>query len=476
MDLQYPAGAPPGQPLAARSSFCGLERLVEDAVTAASQTALEDHSFLAVGVEAGARRSINGAVPGAVAGAAADRSGGGTNDGAARSAAGGAFLDLHLLAVRLALCPVAGEYRLVDAVHVDDGIGMGRAAGNAGRDHYGGKEAKESVHEKPQVAPRTLFNDNGGFRLTGHRHSMAASSHENTARAILYAFLANFGIALSKTWAAWLTGSGSMLAEAIHSYADSGNQVLLYLGIRQSTREPDAKHPLGYGKLSYFWSFIVAMLLFSVGGLFSVYEGFHKLGAPEPLNQIWVALLVLGVAIVLEGFSTYGCLREIKALRGERPFRSWLRHTRNSALVVVLGEDIAALLGLVLAFVFLSLASVTGDPVYDAIGSMCIGVVLIVVSIFLSIRVRSLLVGQSADPEIQEAIQAVIAETDDVVEVFNTITIQFGPDTMLATKIRLREGLSMQSGVAAINALERRLKETIPALKWCFVEPDLTDR
>lgn len=304
---------------------------------------------------------------------------------------------------------------------------------------------------------------------------MSSSSHESTARAILYAFLANFGIALAKTWASWLTGSGSMLAEAIHSYADTGNQVLLYLGLKQSTKPPSKKHPLGYGKLSYFWSFIVAMLLFSVGGLFSIYEGLHKLNAPEPLSQLWVALVVLGFAIVLESFSLLGCLREIRVLRGERPFRAWLRHTRNSALVVVLGEDIAALLGLVLAFGFLTLAAVTGDPVFDAIGSMCIGVILVVISVFLSMRVRSLLVGQSADPEIQAAIQEIIDNEPDVERIYNTITMQFGPDTMLATKIKLRAGISMECGVSTINTLERRLKQQIPGLKWSFVEPDVTD-
>jgi len=157
---------------------------------------------------------------------------------------------------------------------------------------------------------------------------------------------ANFGIAIAKTWAAMVTGSGSMLAEAIHSYADACNQVLLYYGLRQSTRAPDVEHPLGYGKVSYFWSFIVAALLFSVGGLFSIYEGVHKFMQPEPLAQAWVALLVLAVAIVLESFSLLGALREIARIRGERPFREWLRHTRNSALVVVFGEDVAALLGL----------------------------------------------------------------------------------------------------------------------------------
>jgi cation diffusion facilitator family transporter len=266
-----------------------------------------------------------------------------------------------------------------------------------------------------------------------------------------------------------------MLAEAIHSYADSGNQVLLYLGLKQGRRPPDADHPLGYGKLSYFWSFIVAMLLFSVGGLFSIYEGLHKFSHPEPLNKVWVALAVLAVAIVLEGSSLYGCLREVAHIRGERPFREWLKHTRNSALVVVFGEDVAALIGLGLAFVFLSIAVVTGNPVFDAIGSMCIGVVLIVISVFLSARVRSLLVGSSADPIIREVIDKIIAEDDAVEELLNTITLQFGPDTMLAAKIRMRPGVDLTSAVRSINMLERRLKQEVPQLKWCFIEPDEAD-
>lgn len=304
---------------------------------------------------------------------------------------------------------------------------------------------------------------------------MASASHGSTARAILYAFLANSGIAIAKGWAAWLTGSGSMLAEAIHSVADAGNQVLLFLGLRQSTKPPDAEHPLGYGKLSYFWSFIVAVLLFSMGGLFSIYEGFHKLEHPEPLTQVWVAILVLVFAIVLEGFSLLGCLREIRNVRGLRAFGDWLEHTRNSELVVVLGEDIAALLGLLLALGFLSLASVTGNTTYDAYGSISIGVVLIVVSIFVAMRVRSLLVGRSADPLIQEAIDEIIAQQTDIEQVFNTITMQFGPDTMLAAKIKMRPGLDVDAAVRSINALERRLKEEVPNLEWCFIEPDLVD-
>lgn len=304
---------------------------------------------------------------------------------------------------------------------------------------------------------------------------MASSTHDSIARAILYAFLANFGIAIAKTWAAVLTGSGSMLAEAIHSYADTCNQVLLYLGLKQSQRPPDDEHPLGYGKLSYFWSFIVAILLFTMGGLFSIYEGVHKLQNPEPLSQIWIAIVVLFLAMLLEGLSLYGVLREIKKVRGEKSFREWLRHTRESELVVVLGEDIGAQLGLVLALGFLVVAQITGDPVYDALGSICIGVVLIFISAFVAWRIRSLLVGRSADPDIQKAIDDVIAGQEGIEFVFNTITMQFGPDTMLAAKIKMRPDMNIREAVASINALERELKARVPKLKWCFIEPDVED-
>jgi len=304
---------------------------------------------------------------------------------------------------------------------------------------------------------------------------MASSPQNSTARAILYAFLANFCIAIAKTWAAWLTGSGSMLAEAIHSYADTGNQVLLYLGLKQSQRPPDKEHPLGYGKLSYFWSFIVALLLFSMGGLFSIYEGLHKLHNPGELSQIWVAIVVLVLAILLEGASLVGCLREIRLVRGKRPFLEWLKHTRNSELVVVLGEDIGAQIGLIMALGFLIAAGITGNSIYDAFGSICIGAVLIVISMFITWRIRALLVGRSADPEIQKMIDEIIARQDGIDFVFNVITIQLGPDTMLAAKIKMRDGMAVEAAVASINALERELKERIPKLKWCFIEPDVTD-
>ena len=304
---------------------------------------------------------------------------------------------------------------------------------------------------------------------------MASDTHNSTARAILYAFLANFGIALAKTWAAWVTGSGSMLAEAIHSYADTGNQVLLFLGLKQSQRPADSEHPLGYGKLSYFWSFVVALLLFSMGGLFSIYEGIHKLQHPEPLSKIWIAILVLIFAIILETTSLLGALREIRKVRGARPFREWLHNTRNAELVVVLGEDIGAQLGLILALGFLIMAAITGNPVYDAMGSICIGVVLFVISLFVASRVRSLLVGRSADPNVQRTIDTVISGHKEIEHVFNTITIQYGSDTMLAAKVKMRSDLNIEEAVGYINAMEVDLKQKIPNLKWVFIEPDIAD-
>ena len=301
------------------------------------------------------------------------------------------------------------------------------------------------------------------------------SSGESSAKAILYAFLANLGIALSKLGAALYTNSGSMLAESIHSFADCGNQVLLYVGLRQSQRPPTPQYPLGQGKISYFWSFIVALMLFSVGGLFSIQEGWHKLHAPEPIKQAWIALLVLGVSIVLETFSTLGCLREIGKLRRGRTLRQWLKQTRNAELVVVLGEDVAALIGLALAFIFVSLAAITGNPLYDALGSIVIGVVLIIVSIFIAVRIKGLIVGRSAEEDLQAALRAQIEASDGIEDLLNAITLQLGPQVMLAIKVRMMAGTTLAQAVAQLNALERNIKAKFPEIAWCFVEPDITD-
>lgn len=304
---------------------------------------------------------------------------------------------------------------------------------------------------------------------------MSSSQHASSTRAILYAFLANLGIAIAKSAAAAYTASGSMLAEAIHSFADCGNQVLLYIGLRQAEKPADDKHPLGYGKITYFWSFIVAILLFSMGGLFSIYEGWHKLQTPEPLNQTWVALTVLAISIVLEFFSLLGALREIRTVKGKKSFLDWLRHTSNAELVVVLGEDNAAILGLLLAFIFIYAAAITGNPVYDACGSICIGIILITVSVFISWRIRALIVGQSAEPELEALIETIIAGDANIETCLNIITLQFGSQVMLALKLKMKTGISIEEAVQNINNLEKNIKRQVPAVAWCFVEPDIAD-
>lgn len=297
----------------------------------------------------------------------------------------------------------------------------------------------------------------------------------STKRAIMYALAANLGIAVAKGVAAFITGSGSMLAETIHSSADSINQMLLFLGIRRSGRAPTADHPLGYGKVVYFWSFIVAILLFSLGGIFSIFEGINKIRAPEQLHDIWIAVAVLCVSIVLELSSLAGALREVNRMRGGRSFLQWLRVTRNSEIVVVLGEDSAAVVGLLLALVFVLLSYLTHEPLYDAAGSIVIGAILMIISILLVIRMKSLLIGKSADPEMIAFIRDFISLDPAIKDVYNVITIQVGPYIMLAAKIRMIPGLKITEACKKINALEKRIKEQYPEVRWSFIEPDIAD-
>ena len=297
----------------------------------------------------------------------------------------------------------------------------------------------------------------------------------NPTRAIMYAFFANLGVAVAKAIAAYFTGSSSAIAEVMHSIADCGNQLLLLVGLKRARKSADVEHPLGYGKASYFWSFMVAILLFSVGGLLSIYEGAHKLLQPEAMSHVWILFAVLFASIVMEGFSLRGCLVEIKKARGERTLREWIRHTRSSELLVVLGEDYAALVGLCLAIIFVMLAVFTGNPVYDAVGSICIGVLLVAVAVFISIKVKALLIGRSADPETVAKIKSIIVNDEDVLELYNAVTLQLGPKAMLAIKIRMRESMPVGDAARAINELERNIKALIPDIGWCFVEIDVED-
>ncbi len=299
------------------------------------------------------------------------------------------------------------------------------------------------------------------------------SSENASVKSILFALLANFGIAVTKTVASVMTGSGSMLAEAIHSYADCANQGLLFLGLKQAKKEPDENHPLGHGKEIYFWSFIVALMLFSMGGLFSIYEGVHKLSAHEGLKSPMIAIVVLSISIVLEAFSLYGCITQInKVKRKGVSLWQWAKNSRQSELVVILGEDIAALFGLVFALIAISLAAITGNPVFDALGSIFIGVLLLVVSLFLGIKVKRLLVGQSAEKETRDEIKTLLDSRTEISKVLNIITLQLGDYIMVSVKARMKDVQTDEELVSNINVCEKVLKESDPQIRWVFFEPD----
>ena len=293
---------------------------------------------------------------------------------------------------------------------------------------------------------------------------------------VLKSLAVNAVIATSKGIAAGLTGSGAMLAETLHSLADCGNQLLLLLGIRQSKRPADAKHPLGYGRTMYFWSFIVALLLFFGGGVFSAYEGIHKIRHPEPVGDITIALVILGLSIALESWSTYGNIKLMNARRGDTGFFRYMRETKDSDLIVVFGENSAAVLGLVLAMVFIIISKVTNDGRWDAVGSLAIGVVLVGVATFLAKEVKSLLVGEGADPIVLAAAQKLVDDDPNVVKMIRILSIQQGPgEIVVAMKLKFRDGLDTKQLVAAINAFEVELEKRVPEVKWSFIEPDDTD-
>jgi len=298
------------------------------------------------------------------------------------------------------------------------------------------------------------------------------SAQADSLKSVLYALAANFGIALAKSVAAVITRSGSMLAEAIHSFADCGNQALLLWGMKSAKQQPDDDHPLGYGKAIYFWSFVVAILLFSVGGLFSIYEGWHKLHSTEPLNRPWIALGVLLFSIVLESFSMAGCMREVNKVRVGRSWFRWFRESRQAELVVIFGEDLAALCGLTLAFFAVLATMLTGNLVYDALGSIAIGVLLVVVAFFVSVEVKAMLVGQSAESPVRQGIHDFIGRASSVEQVLNVITLHFGDDVMVAIKARFREVPSVAELSKRINEIEGGLKQAYPQIKWIFFEPD----
>ncbi|MBI3131983.1 MAG: cation diffusion facilitator family transporter [Acidobacteria bacterium] len=298
---------------------------------------------------------------------------------------------------------------------------------------------------------------------------MSASS----SKAVLLALVANGGIAIAKLAVYLLTRSSAMLTEAIHSAADCANQVLLFIGMSQGRKAADARHPLGKGQAAFLASFLVALLLFSVGGLYSLIEGIHKIRHPETPHMLGWAVGLLIFAILLEGYSMGGALKAADAERGRTPLLRFMKQSSSTELVVVLAEDFAALLGLVVALAAVLLVMTTGNPVWDGVGSVIIGLILIGVALFVGVEVTSLLLNEAPPLALRAALREAVAQDPAVAEVLNLIAVVIGSDRlMVALKIRFHEQASGQGLVEAINALEGRLKARFPQIQHLFVEPD----
>jgi cation diffusion facilitator family transporter len=297
----------------------------------------------------------------------------------------------------------------------------------------------------------------------------------DSVKSIIFALFANLAIAVSKLIAAAVTGSGSMMAESIHSLADTGNQLLLLLGIKRAKQPPTPDYPLGFGKAIYFWSFIVALMLFSMGGVFSIYEGFHKFHHPESLNYPYIAIGVILFSMIAESVSMWGCLREVNKERRGRTLKQWFKETRQSDLLVVFGEDLAALLGLSFALIAIILTIITGNPAYDAMGSISIGVLLVVIAFLIGIEVQALLIGQSVEPEKRVQMLKFLETQAEIDQVFNLLTLQLGKDVMVAVKAKMAKTDSAEALVEAINRCETAFKKAYPQVLWLFFEPDLKD-
>jgi cation diffusion facilitator family transporter len=293
---------------------------------------------------------------------------------------------------------------------------------------------------------------------------------------ILRALGANFLIACAKGVGAVVTGSASMLAETLHSLSDCVNQLLLLLGLKQAKKPATERYPLGRGRELYFWSFMVAMLLFLGGGAYSLYEGMHKFLHPSPVHDPYIAIAILAFSLAIEGWAMWGALKTMNDRRGDRSILRYMRETKDSDLVVIFGEDSAAVMGLAVALIAVTVAWITGDPHFDAIGTLGIGVVLIGVAVFLAVEVKSLLLGESADPSLLADIGEIAAQDARIEKVLRAITVQQGPgEILVACKLKYKPGISGEEMVASINEFEQRLQTKVTEVKWSFVEPDWTD-
>lgn len=293
-------------------------------------------------------------------------------------------------------------------------------------------------------------------------------------KAIIAALLANTGIAITKFIAFLLSGSSAMLAESVHSVADAGNQLLLLLGGRRSRREADAEHPFGYGRVRYVYAFVVAIILFSIGGVFSLYEGVSKLQDPHPLENAWLPIVVLVIAMVLESFSLRTAVRESNHVRGTQGWIQFIRRAKAPELPVVLLEDVAALLGLTFALFGVGLTILTGDAMWDAIGTIVIGVLLVLVAIVLGIETKSLLVGEGASVADVRAIRQALGDHNAVTSVVHMKTLYLGPDELLVgAKVAFEPGASIEQVAAVIDELEVAVRSAVPTARVIYIEPGL---
>jgi len=293
-------------------------------------------------------------------------------------------------------------------------------------------------------------------------------------RAIVAAMLANLGIAVTKLIAALFSGSGAMLAEAVHSFADTINQVLLLIGGRRSRKEADEEHPFGYGRARFLDGFLVAIILFSVGGAYSIYEGVHKLQNPEPLEVPWLPIAVILISMVLEGFSFRTARHESLPFKGSGSWVSFIRRAKAPELPIVLLEDTAALTGLGFALLGVGLTIITGNPVFDAIGTLFIGALLIAVALILGIETKSLLIGEGASPENVATIRDALNAHPTVESLIHMKTLYLGPDElMIAAKVAFPKATRLVEIATAIDALEAELRSRIPAARVIYIEPDL---
>lgn len=299
-------------------------------------------------------------------------------------------------------------------------------------------------------------------------------STEGGMRAVIAALLANLGIAVAKFIAFAFTGSSSMLSEAIHSVADSGNQVLLLIGNKRAKKAADEEHNFGYGRRRYVYGFVVAIVLFLVGGLFSLYEGWHKWQHPEPLSDWWIAVVVLLVAVVLEGFSFRTAIKEANHSRGRRSLLRFVRDARQPELPVILLEDAGALTGLCFALFGVGMSVVTGDGRWDAVGAAAVGTLLVVIAIFLAVEMTDMLVGESALPEEVAAIRAALESSDGVEQVIHLRTLHIGPDELLvAAKIAVAHTDTARDIAQDIDDAELAIRTAVPTARYIFLEPDL---